>query len=154
MEQVIVFQLMITVLRSRTIPKMIYVHVVGMKSPRVAAITTIAKCQIIAIIATGKVRLTMANNLFYYVKVWCGLGKSLNGTLINIQEYQSLLHSGYVLHSFTGRVATVCVVSQDLGITRIQKLDFATIFMKGEYVTISVDLKNLTSTTTIGKPPP
>jgi hypothetical protein len=94
------------------------------------------------------------NNPFYYAKVWKGQGDKLNGQILDIEEYLFLLKKGHILFSFTGRKATVCVLTENSLITRLQALDFATMFMRGTYVTISVDLKNLTSTTAAGTPPP
>lgn len=94
------------------------------------------------------------NNPFYYANIWQGGDNKIVGEIIPLEHYQTLLKMGYQLWSFTGRKATVCVVTNDRPVTRKLALDFATMFMKGSYVTISVDLKNLTSTTTNGNPPP
>lgn len=94
------------------------------------------------------------NNPFFYANVWHGGDKKIVGEIIPLSHYQTLLKLGYTLFSFSGRKATVCIVTNDRQVTRLIALDFATMFMKGSYVTISVDLKNLTSTTTNGSPPP
>lgn len=94
------------------------------------------------------------NNPFYYAVVWRGEGDVLIGEILDIERYQDRIYQGYRLHSFTGRKATVCVLDNDRTIERIHKLDFATMFMRGAYVTISVNLRDLTSTTTAGSPPP
>jgi hypothetical protein len=91
---------------------------------------------------------------FYYAVVWRGKQDKILGTMLTIQEYQSDLKYGAKLWSFTGRKATVCVVTFDNIITRETALDFAIMFMKGKYVTIAVDLKTLTSTATAGSEPP
>ena len=94
------------------------------------------------------------NNPFYYANIWHGGNKKIVGEIIPLDHYQQLLKQRYTLWSFTGRTATVCIVTNDPQVTRLIALDFATMFMKGTYVTISVDLKELTSTTTAGSPPP
>ena len=110
-------------------------------------------CTTSVILAAGKVMKNMTNP-FYYATVWRGMYAQVIGEIISLETYQKYLKEGQTLHSFTGRQATVCVISADPTINRSMKLDFATMFMKGTYVTISVDLKNLTSTTTKGTPPP
>jgi len=96
----------------------------------------------------------MANTPFYYANVWHGGDGKIVGEIIPLDHYQRLLKMGYKLWSFTGRTATVCIVTNDFPVTREIALDFAVMFMKGRYVTVNVDLKNLTSTTTAGSPPP
>jgi len=96
----------------------------------------------------------MTPNPFYYAFVWKPESGKLRGEIIDIQDYLARLKMGGRLHSFTGRKATVCVVDFDHTISREQKLDFAAMFMRGEYVTISVDLKNLTGEVKRGTPPP
>lgn len=93
-------------------------------------------------------------NPFFYALVWHGGDDKIVGEIIPIDHYQTLLKMGYKLWSFTGRTATVCIVTNDRIVTRLQALDFAIMFMKGRYVTITVNLKDLTSTTTVGSPPP
>lgn len=94
------------------------------------------------------------SNPFYYAQIWRDNKGAIIGEIIDIKEYVALLRGGLRLHSFTGRTATVCLLDEDVTITREMKLDFAIIFMKGRYVTITVNLKDLTSTTTTGSPPP
>jgi len=88
------------------------------------------------------------NNPFHYAIVWRGNSSNLVGAIIDIDEYKDLLKKRYTLHSFTGRTATVCLISQDETITRNEKLNFAIMFMAGKYKTIHVDLNKLTSKTT------
>ena len=94
------------------------------------------------------------NNPFYYAEIWHSTPKLVVGSMVDLPTYQRYIKGGCRLFSFTGRIATVCIVTNDEDISRLQALDFATMFMRGTYVTITVDLKNLTSTTVNGKPPP
>jgi hypothetical protein len=94
------------------------------------------------------------NNPFYYAEVWHNTPNTLVGNILDLPTYTQYLKSGAKLWSFTGRKATVCIVTTDILVTRLEALDFATMFMRGTYVTVTVDLKNLTSTTTNGSPPP
>lgn len=90
------------------------------------------------------------NNPFYYAKLWHGGGNKITGEIIPLADYSELLHMGYKLYSFTGRTATVCIVTNDYFVTRAEALDFAIMFMKGAYATITVDLAKLDATITFG----
>lgn len=94
------------------------------------------------------------NQPFYYANIWRGGDNKIVGEIITYQRYQECLNSRYRLWSFTGHRATVCIVTNGAGITRANALDFAIMFMKGTYVTITVDLDKCTSTTIAGSPPP
>lgn len=83
------------------------------------------------------------SNPFYYAKLWHGGGNKITGEIIAIEDYKELIHMGYKLWSFTGRAATVAIVTNDYFVTHAEALDFAIMFMKGSYVTISVDLAKL-----------
>lgn len=96
----------------------------------------------------------MMNNPFYYAMVWKPEFGKLHGEILTLAEYTERLKMGARLHSFTGRTATVAVIDFDQTISREQKLDFAVMFMRGDYVTITVDLKYLTSEIKHGTPPP
>jgi hypothetical protein len=89
-------------------------------------------------------------NPFYYAKLWHGGGNKITGEIIPLVDYQELLAMGYKLWSFTGRTATIAIVTNDYFVTRTEALDFAIMFMKGTYATISVDLKPLATKVTFG----
>lgn len=91
---------------------------------------------------------------YHYARIWRGLDKKIIGQILTLPEYQTDLKLGATLWSFTGRRATVCIVTFENDVYRETALDFAIMFMKGTYVTITVDLANLPSTTTNGSPPP
>lgn len=93
-------------------------------------------------------------NPFFYATVWRGGYAEVVGQIIDLKTYQAYLKEGQSLHSFTGRTATVCVLSADTTVTRAMKLDFAIMFMQGKYETITVNLAELTSTTTKPNQPP
>ena len=125
----------------------IYVKIADMKKP-----ITVLTARMMRSLAQQSINLrytmTNMNNPFHYAIVWRGNSSNLVGAIIDIDEYKDLLKKRYTLHSFTGRTATVCLISQDESITRNEKLNFAIMFMAGKYKTIHVDLNKLTSKTT------
>jgi len=130
-----------------------FVHAAEGTHGQRAEIMTMIQRKSVVIPANGEGALNMINP-FFYANIWHGGDNKIVGEIIPMSRYQQLIKMGYTLWSFTGRKATVCVVTNDRQVTRLIALDFASMFMKGSYVTISVDLKNLTSTTTVGSPPP
>jgi len=90
----------------------------------------------------------------FWIDVWEG-GFGLVGEVLNREKFEQRKYSyGDMWHVdyFRGKIATVMVVTDMRYITREQALWFATKFVKGEYKTVHVDLKELTSFTVEGKP--
>jgi len=90
----------------------------------------------------------------FWIDVWEG-GFGLVGEVLDRHSFEKrkyvygdMWHVDY----FRGKLATVLVITDMRYITKEQALWFATKFVKGEYRTIHVDLKELTSFTVAGKP--
>lgn len=91
---------------------------------------------------------------FYHFRCWRGGERKVVGEQLSIFEYQAFIHDGWHIVGFDGRRGTVCILIQDMTITRLDCLAYAIAFMDGQLVNINVNLKDLTSTTTAVTPPP
>jgi hypothetical protein len=93
----------------------------------------------------------MKHNPFYYLLAWPSGAGGVNFIELDFDSYQERFRMKQKLFSFNGETANVCVVTDEEKFTRQQALKAASCFMEGSYVRIDVNLKDLTSTTTIGQ---
>lgn len=91
---------------------------------------------------------------YYHFRCWRNAVGRIVGQQLSIFEYQAWINEGWRISGFDGRRGVVCILTDDLTITRLELLSYTICFMEGNLVTLAIDLENFTSTIEPVIPPP